>query len=166
MPWGGRMRTNRGFTLIELMVTIAVLAIIAMMAAPSFSDMISRQNLSGSAKELQGTLNEARSRSAAMRVTVAVCVNKNKAGATITPAQCIAAIDSSLDPNVYINQNRVLLDKVSKKVDVKSDSLGVMFQPTGTIQTTNTIVLCSNGESKTITISKIGTLDQTTGTCS
>lgn len=30
------MRPVRGFTLIELMVTIAVLAIIAMLAAPSF----------------------------------------------------------------------------------------------------------------------------------
>jgi prepilin-type N-terminal cleavage/methylation domain-containing protein len=33
------MGKNRGFTLIELMVTIAVLAIIAMMAAPAFSNM-------------------------------------------------------------------------------------------------------------------------------
>jgi type IV fimbrial biogenesis protein FimT/type IV fimbrial biogenesis protein FimU len=31
------MGNNRGFTLIELMVTIAVLAIIASIAAPSFS---------------------------------------------------------------------------------------------------------------------------------
>ncbi len=33
-------KKNQGFTLIELMVTIAVMAIIAMMAAPSFGDMV------------------------------------------------------------------------------------------------------------------------------
>ncbi len=36
-----RVRGN-GFTLIELMVTIAVLAIIAMMAAPSFGAMMNK----------------------------------------------------------------------------------------------------------------------------
>ncbi len=39
------MQFFRGFTLIELMVTIAVLAIIVMMAAPSFGNMLAQQNL-------------------------------------------------------------------------------------------------------------------------
>ena len=39
------MKKIQGFTLIELMVTIAVLAIIAMMAAPTFGDMLDKQNL-------------------------------------------------------------------------------------------------------------------------
>lgn len=34
------MKKNKGFTLIELMVTIAVLAIVAMMAAPSFIKLV------------------------------------------------------------------------------------------------------------------------------
>lgn len=34
------MRKIQGFTLIELMVTIAVVAIIATMAAPSFSNLL------------------------------------------------------------------------------------------------------------------------------
>lgn len=37
-------RKEQGFTLIELMVTIAVMAIIAMMAAPSFGDLVARKN--------------------------------------------------------------------------------------------------------------------------
>jgi type IV fimbrial biogenesis protein FimT len=41
---------HKGFTLIELMVTIAVMAIIAMMAAPSFGDMLQRQNLNKSTR--------------------------------------------------------------------------------------------------------------------
>ena len=35
-------RTTRGFTLVELMVTLAVLAILTMVAVPSFRDTIRR----------------------------------------------------------------------------------------------------------------------------
>lgn len=53
MPWGGSMQNkHKGFTLIELMVTIAVMAIIAMMAAPSFNTMIMNQNLKSSTDSL------------------------------------------------------------------------------------------------------------------
>ncbi len=38
---------HKGFTLIELMVTIAVMAIIAMMAAPSFTGMVRSNQLNG-----------------------------------------------------------------------------------------------------------------------
>ena len=55
---GGVMQKNRGFTLIELMVTIAVLAIVASIAAPSFSENITRQNLDNSAREILFALNE------------------------------------------------------------------------------------------------------------
>ena len=39
------MKKNNGFTLIEMMVTIAIFAIIAAMAAPAFGKMVTRQKL-------------------------------------------------------------------------------------------------------------------------
>ena len=64
MLFGGSMqrtKKNHGFTLIELMVTIAVMAIIATMAAPSFGNMLNRQDLNKSSQELIAILNKARS---------------------------------------------------------------------------------------------------------
>ena len=50
------MKKNKGFTLIELMVTIAVLAIVAMMAAPSFGDLIAKRKLDAETRGLSFVL--------------------------------------------------------------------------------------------------------------
>ncbi len=54
------MKNHSGFTIIELMVTLAVAAILVALAAPSFRDMVANNRLSGSATELLGSLNLAR----------------------------------------------------------------------------------------------------------
>ena len=52
---------HKAFTLIELMVTIAVVAIIAMMAAPSFMQQIRRMQLNNDAQEVVQLAIETRS---------------------------------------------------------------------------------------------------------
>ncbi|HKX43450.1 MAG TPA: GspH/FimT family pseudopilin [Burkholderiaceae bacterium] len=49
-PW-------RGFTLVELMVTLTVLAILLSLAAPSFSTLVASNRITTEANELIGTLN-------------------------------------------------------------------------------------------------------------
>ena len=73
------MRFKSGFTLIELMVTIAVLAIVATISAPSFSNMITHQNLKKSTNELIGVLNQARSKSVLERRSIEVELKEKKA---------------------------------------------------------------------------------------
>lgn len=58
------VRKNRGFTLIELMVTLAVIAIVATIAVPAMSDMVTRSRTTASFNELQGLISYARSESA------------------------------------------------------------------------------------------------------
>jgi type IV fimbrial biogenesis protein FimT len=51
----------RGFTIIELMVTVAVIAVLAAIAAPSFNPLIERWRVRQITEELQSTLYFARS---------------------------------------------------------------------------------------------------------
>lgn len=77
---------SSGFTLVELIVTIAVVAIIALMAAPSFATMYSRQKLESSARELVMKISEARSQAVLLRQTTGLCL------ASLSDADCAAAV--------------------------------------------------------------------------
>lgn len=51
---------HRGFTLIEMIVTVSVLAILLTIAVPSFKDMVDKRRLVGAAERLYGDVQAAR----------------------------------------------------------------------------------------------------------
>jgi type IV fimbrial biogenesis protein FimT len=53
-------RKSRGFTLIEMMVAVAIAIILIAIAAPAFNDQIGRRRLEGAANELSADLQYAR----------------------------------------------------------------------------------------------------------
>ena len=66
-----------GFTLIELMVVLAVLALSLLLAAPAFTDLIRDNRLVSATYEVRATLNLARSEALARRAAVVVCGSAN-----------------------------------------------------------------------------------------
>ena len=66
------MRQWRGFTVIELMITIVVLGFLAALAVPSFSQMIARNNLSAASNDLVVALITARSEAVKRECRVSV----------------------------------------------------------------------------------------------
>lgn len=66
------MQSSRGFTLVELMVTIAVVAILAMIAAPSMSNILAKQRLDTTARDLAYTFSKARGQAALLQSEVTV----------------------------------------------------------------------------------------------
>jgi type IV fimbrial biogenesis protein FimT len=74
-------RTTRGFTLIELVVTMTVLAILAALAAPNFADFMRRNAVETQANEFLGALRLARSTAISQNRFVSICPSKNASAA-------------------------------------------------------------------------------------
>jgi type IV fimbrial biogenesis protein FimT len=70
-------RPEGGFTVIELMVVIAVLAILLVVAAPSFMSTLAKRRLEGAAAELATDIQYARSEAVQRNAAVGVVFNTN-----------------------------------------------------------------------------------------
>lgn len=66
-------RGQAGFTLLELMVTIAIVAILTAIAFPDFRDLLKRSAVGGHASELIGDLNFARETASTEMSFVSIC---------------------------------------------------------------------------------------------
>ena len=76
--------TSSGFTLIELMVTIAVLAIIVGIAAPNVSTQLANQRVKATTATLENALKEAKAESVIRRQDVTLTYNSTSTPKTIT----------------------------------------------------------------------------------
>lgn len=150
------MRFKSGFTLIELMVTIAVLAIVATISAPSFSNMITHQNLKKSTNELIGVLNQARSKSVLERRSIEVELKEKEEKEEKTQL-----IDTDIKMH-WMPQGSIYLEDSSTAIHYGLNG-GINNATADTI-----ITLCSQskGKSQIINISRMGNIQQVTeGTC-
>lgn len=154
------MRSVRGFTLIELMIAIGVMAIIAVMAAPSFTNMLLRQNLNTSTRNLIIVLEKARSKAALERRTVTVTLNSSSADT-----------DSTLN---WTASGKSVLISTTTSITFRAD--GMVQDPTTTtapLSADMTLVLCDQAQaqaqySKRIILSRMGVVQQgdlVTGNC-
>ncbi|GAB6067346.1 hypothetical protein JCM13664_06640 [Methylothermus subterraneus] len=76
------MQKTRGFTLVELMVTVAVAAIVLTVGVPSFQVLVKNNRMVTAANELVGALNLARSEAIKRNVRVTVCKSGDGASCT------------------------------------------------------------------------------------
>lgn len=101
------MRANRGFTLVELMVTVAILAIILGIAFPNMRELIINGRITTQTNELISSLSLARSEAIKRGLDVSVCA-ANGAGLAggwfIVPgADCGAAVTPLVRHEVLID---------------------------------------------------------------
>jgi type IV fimbrial biogenesis protein FimT len=129
---------GRGFTLMEMMVTLALAGVILAIGAPSFTEFRRNNRLVGVANDLLGTAQVARTEAIKRQVPVAVCPsgNPDATAATCSTAQAfpgwIAFVDTN---NNCIRETAEIVLRAGATVDsaVSSRSNGncISFAPGG-----------------------------------
>jgi len=143
---------QEGFTLIELIVTIVMMAIIATMAVPMFGDMLNNQNLNRSTEDLVSSINQARMKAVVERRQVKVQLNSTY----------IADTDNQID---WMPSGKAQL-KIGSNTSIVFLMSGLVKDATGdtTFEICNT---ASGNKSKIISVSRMGSIQSITmGTCS
>lgn len=133
--FGCRQR-GRGVTLLELMVTVAIVGILAMLAAPAFDSMIKANRTKSVANELLASLNLARSEAARRGQPVSVCRSND--------GSSCATNGTGWDKGwiVFVNENHLITkegkeakrdkDKNEELLQVRQDlPAGITVRPNG-----------------------------------
>jgi prepilin-type N-terminal cleavage/methylation domain len=92
-------RRDRGFSMVELMITITVLGVLMAIAAPSFLDFMRRNQVSTNTNEFLTTLRMARSTAITRNLFVGICPSANAAAAK---PSCSDSKDLSAGYLVYV----------------------------------------------------------------
>ena len=157
--------TSSGFTLIELMVTIAVLAIIVGIAAPSISTQLANQRVKSTVSIIESALKEAKAESIIRRQNIAVIYNSAS-----NPKTIILQNDGDTLSTYNINdQNTVTVTTINTPPIAITT---VTFQPNKVIAGDDDILysICDSGSTnetpRQIRLNKIANITTTnTGSC-
>ena len=129
------MQLVRGFTLVELMVTIAILAIIATLAAPSFSNIIQRQQLNSATESLVSLLEEARTEAVLKHRDISVKISPTDTTQTTYTWKSPNSVPSPTTPSL-ITFNRyggTGTNQITATLTYKSQTKVINVTPLGNI---------------------------------
>lgn len=153
------MKTNYGFTLVELMLTLAVAAILMAVAVPSFQQTIMDNRLSTQSNELVTALNYARSEAVKTHQTITVA---SKNGTSWTSGWTIT------NPGGTTLRNH---DALAGTTTISGSASSLQYQDTGFLAGTNQLTFntCDSRTGETgrkVTVLVSGQLSRTDMTCS
>lgn len=164
------MHETRGFTLVELMLVMAILAIVGAIALPAFRDMLAANRIVTSANELVTTFHQARSEAVRRSGTVTIAACKPDCGSTgtaawsngwqTTVAGTVIAEHAALASNLTAGANGATPFALSYGYSSQG-RLGIVVQ--------NQILLCDAGRTgeagKLVTLEPIGRVSVSTTPC-
>lgn len=174
----GPARALKGFTLVELMITVAIMVILAVVAVPSFSEAILSNKLASFSNSFVASATLARSEAIKRNATVKLC--RSADGATCATSggwQQGWIVFNDIDGDGVVDANETLIQRqqaLSADYLLTGDVYSIDFQSIGAGATSATLKLCRaspspGGQERTILVSVAGRVSVSTtrtGVCS
>lgn len=157
---------SSGFTMIELLVTLSIAAIMVTLAVPSFSTFLLNNRLTSQTNDLVLALASARSEAVKRGISVTVCsraTDSTCAGSTTWNNGWLVFVDNDGDGTKDVDDTEIL--NVRSSLEGSNTLTGararVIFQNTGTLGalSNGTFRLCDSrgtGDAKSIAVSMQG----------
>lgn len=151
-------KSSAGFTLIELMVTVAIMAIIVSIAAPNISNQLANQRVKSTTATLVNALKEAKVESLIRRQNVTLSFNNNNSSPRI-----IELKDSNSKLIASYNYD-------AKSTLKQAPSIAIVFEPSKRVTSAVTYTICDShtaASPRQVSVSKLSNItSQLGGTCS
>lgn len=149
--------SNKGLTLLELLVVVAIMAVISLIAMPSFFQLRQNAQYREAASGISSVLRDARSRAISQNVQHSVCFDVDKNRYTLVSGACPSPLDDNADwvnfsPAVIMRRNTTCMDNTDTQIS---------FNPTGA---SNAQYICvMTNDTTPLTKFKVGVSHAATG---
>lgn len=161
----------KGFTVIELMIVIAIAAILATLAGPSFTSFMNNTSQNSAFSQLQGDLNRARSEAIKRNARVLVCnstTGSSCSTATDWSSGWVVCFDADAnndcDATTASNPNpQVVRNALKDTLTLSVTATPIRFNPVGTASGSFTFTLAGSwdgAQNKSLTISPTGNISR------
>lgn len=166
-----------GFSLIEILVTLSVLAILLALAAPSLQSLVRNNRLTGLTNDLVSALNFARSEAVKRGGRITVCKSANSGAAAPGCSTTASWRDGWL---VFVDTSGTvgIFDSTDVRLRVGQPSSGnatvtpdsafanfVSYLPSGASSASANMAVCLESVARTISINTTGRIQVTPGSC-
>ncbi|MDD5724076.1 MAG: GspH/FimT family pseudopilin [Syntrophales bacterium] len=139
---------SRGFTLVEIMIVIAVMAILAAIAAPNFQTYMTQRRLNGAARQVMTDMMEARMRAATQNNQFRIFFLDNHRYQVLD--------DDNNNNLVTVGETSVTRDIQNEYPDVSLNATAdPIFYPRGTAFGA-TVTITNSGGSKDVRVASTG----------
>lgn len=163
----------KGITLLELLISIAIVGIMTSIAVPSFQSMIGANKVLTASNEFSAIINLARSEAVKRGNPVTVCPSNDQATCSTTltdwTANWIIFVDKSTLGSVDTSDTLLRVKDVPAKLGVTISDTYLSFSPSGFATTNNGtgmgVQLSMNGTNKYICVSSTGRIRRGKNSC-